>query len=337
MRFGWLASSVAAALIVLSGSARADDPVKLRFVTLSAAESTLNKRLLHPWADKVNADGKGIVELDTRDGFALANYDNVYTRVMDNVVQVAFTLIGTITGKFQLANLVSLPLLFDKSDEASVAFWRLYKSGALDTEFSETVPLYMVALANSGFHLAKAPDKPAEITGLKIIASSKNTAQIVSALGGAPISLQQTDIYESLQRHTVDGSYGAWTSFPAFKLGEVTSYHIDAPLGSAPAMVFMSKKTFEGLNANVRKVLMDNSGEAQSRRFGAYWQDLDNEVRGQYKGIAGHTIVEPTAQQLGDWKAKLTPITAEWEKSSPNAAKILTSYRALIADVKEGK
>jgi hypothetical protein len=82
---------------------------------------------------------------------------------------------------------------------------------------------------------------------------------------------------------------------------------------------------------------MDNSGEAQSRRFGAYWQDLDNEVRGQYKGIAGHTIVEPTAQQLGDWKAKLTPITAEWEKSSPNAAKILTSYRALIADVKEGK
>ena len=41
---------------------------------------------------------------------------------------------------------------------------------------------------------------------------------MMEALGATPISLQQNDMYTALQRHAVDGTYGAWTSFPAFKL-----------------------------------------------------------------------------------------------------------------------
>jgi TRAP-type C4-dicarboxylate transport system substrate-binding protein len=326
------ATLVATLFLILATPSRADE-VTLKFATLSQADGPLNSRMLHPWAERVNAAGKGIVQLDVRDGFAIANYGNVYDRVLDDVIQVAFTVTGAIAGKFALSDVVDLPFLFDRSDDASAAYWRLYKSGALDSEYTQIVPLYMVTLANSGLHLDRTPPAPDTITGFKIVASSKITAQIVTALGASPISLQQNDMYTALQRRAVDGTYGAWTSFPAFKLGEVTNYHIEAKLGGAPAMVFMAKKTFDALPEAARKVLMDNSGEAASRLFGAYWMNLDNEVRAQYKQMAGHTVVDLTPAQLAGWRAKLQPIETQWVKDTPGGDKVLASYRTLLQQV----
>ena len=320
-------------LITLASPAFADDAITLKFATLSNADGPLNTRMLHPWAERVNAAGKGIVQLDVRDGFAIANYNNVYDRVLDDVIQVAFTVTGSIAGKFALSDVVDLPFLFDRPDDASAAYWRLYKSGALGGEYSEIVPLYMVTLANSGLHLDRVPSAPDDIRGFKIVASSKITGDIVTALGGSPISLQQNDMYTALQRHAVDGTYGAWTSFPAFKLGEVTNYHIEAKLGGAPAMVFMSKKTFDALPAAAQKVLTDNSGEAASRLFGTYWMNLDNEVREQYRHAAGHTVADLTPAQLAGWRAKLEPIYTQWLKDTPGGDKVLAQYRELLKQV----
>jgi TRAP-type C4-dicarboxylate transport system substrate-binding protein len=325
-----LFASLALLLLALAAPARADDAITLKFATLSNADGPLNARMLHPWAERVNAAGKGIVQLDVRDGFAIANYNNVYDRVLDDVVQVAFTVTGSIAGKFALSSLVDLPFLFERPDDASVAYWRLYKSGALDSEYTEIVPLYLVTLANSGLHLDRAPSSPDDIKGYKIVASSKITGEIIEALGGVPISLQQNEMYTALQRHAVDGTYGAWTSFPAFKLGEVTSYHIEARLGGAPAMVFMARKNFDALPAAARQVLEDNSGEAASRLFGEYWMNLDNEVRQQYRQMPGHTIAELTPAQLAAWREKLQPIYAQWLKDTPGGEPVLAKYRALL-------
>jgi TRAP-type C4-dicarboxylate transport system substrate-binding protein len=334
---GRFAASLALLLVALAAPARADDAITLKFATLSNADGPLNTRMLHPWAERVNAAGKGIVQLDVRDGFAIANYNNVYDRVLDDVVQVAFTVTGSIAGKFALSNLVDLPFLFERPDDASVAYWRLYKLGALDGEYTEIVPLYLVTLANSGLHLDRAPSSPDDIKGFKIVASSKITGEIVEALGAVPISLQQNEMYTALQRHAVDGTYGAWTSFPAFKLGEVTNYHIEARLGGAPAMVFMAKKSFDALPPAARKVLEDNSGEAASRLFGAYWMNLDNEVRQQYRQMPGHTIAELNAAQLAAWRDKLQPIYAQWLKDTPGGDQVLTKYRALLHEVATAK
>jgi TRAP-type C4-dicarboxylate transport system substrate-binding protein len=326
------AALAATSVLALVSAARAEEPVVLKFATLSTVDGPLNQRMLHPWAERVNAAGKGVVQLDVRDGFAIANYNNIYDRVLDNVVQVAFTVTGSIAGKFALSDVVNLPMLFDRPDDASAAYWRLYKSGALDQEYTEIVPLYLVTLANSGLHLDRAPKAPDDIRGFKIVASSKITSQMMEALGATPISLQQNDMYTALQRRAVDGTYGAWTSFPAFKLGEVTNYHIEAKLGGAPAMVFMAKKAFDALPEAARKVLADNSGEAASRLFGEYWMNLDNEVRRQYKANSAHTVVDLTPAQTQAWRDKLQPIYTQWLKDTPGGDAVLTKYRALLKD-----
>jgi hypothetical protein len=61
----------------------------------------------------------------------------------------------------------------------------------------------------------------------------------------------------------------------------------------------MAKKTFDALPPTAQKVLLDNAGEAQSRAFGTYWQNLDVEVRAQNKNMPGHIrlLADVTAER----------------------------------------
>ena len=68
-----------------------------------------------------------------------------------------------------------------------------------------------------------------------------------------------------------------WTVFQPFKMAEVTTYHVEAQLSGSTGMVFMSKKKWDTLSPAVKKVLESNSGEAQSRAFGAFWDRINEE------------------------------------------------------------
>ena len=144
----------AAAMLLGAGSASADE-LKLTFATLAPPNSRVAQMAFHPWADRINAAGKGVVQLDTRDGFAIANLDNVYSRVMDDVVQVGWALQGAIGGKFVRSAIAGLPFVSEDCETASVALWRLYRSGALDTEYADIVPLTLIVFPQSGVHLVQ--------------------------------------------------------------------------------------------------------------------------------------------------------------------------------------
>jgi TRAP-type C4-dicarboxylate transport system substrate-binding protein len=212
----------------------------------------------------------------------------------------------------------------------------MHQAGLLDSEYNEIVPLYLISFPQVGVHLAKAPRGLASLEGLKLAVGNKAGADILSRLGGTPISLPLTDYYEAIQRGTVAGSMSQWTQFQPFKLGEVTNYHIDTQLGSAAGMVFMSKKKWQSLAEPVRKVLMDNSGEKQSRLFGAFWDTVNEEGRAIVRGKTEHTIVTLSAEQQAKWRQAVQPVTEAWAKGTPGGQKILDSFQTEIKKAQTG-
>jgi TRAP-type C4-dicarboxylate transport system substrate-binding protein len=319
--------------LALGAAAAAADEVKLTFATLAPPDSRVAQMAFHPWADRVNAAGKGIVHLDTRDGFAIANLDNVYSRVMDDVVQVGWALQGAIGGKFVRSAIAGLPFVSEDCESSSVAFWRLYQSGALGPEYAEIVPLMLVVFPQSGLHLVHPVASLADLRGLKLIALGKVQADAVTALGGAPLSIGLTDMYTALQRGTADGAVASWTTFDPFRLGDVTRYHLETRLGTSTGMIFMAKKKFDALSPAAQKVLRDNSGEAASRAFGAYLDGDAARVRDNVKA-GGQTVAPLDAAHETQWREKLEPIDARYIDSVPNGKAILSSYRQLLAAAK---
>jgi TRAP-type C4-dicarboxylate transport system substrate-binding protein len=125
----WYGILFAALLALISGVASAQE-VTLTLATLDPPPTPLNTQELHPWADRVNAQGKGVVQIVVRDGSEIANQQNIYDRVMSDVVQIGRGTQSFIGGKFPLTEVVALPFVVENGESGSVAFWRLYKSGA---------------------------------------------------------------------------------------------------------------------------------------------------------------------------------------------------------------
>ena len=68
-----------------------------------------NVQICHPWAQRINEQGKGIIKIDVRDGYTLINHINFYQRTHDNVVQIAWGILGQ-PGKFDKTNIIGFTL-----------------------------------------------------------------------------------------------------------------------------------------------------------------------------------------------------------------------------------
>ena len=214
--------------------------------------------------------------------------------------------------------------------------WRLYKSGLLDQEFDQIVPLKLIVFPQSGLQFRKEPPTLDNLNGLKMIAGTKIASQIIQKLGGAPLSFRIDEYYETLQRGTADGALIGWTAFDPFKLAEVTHYHLNVPLGGDTGYVFMARKEWDSLPDGVKKILAENSGEAESRAFGRFWDQVVKEGEANTLKLPGHTLLHLTAEQQKDWHDRIAPIADEWAKSMPNGDKVMAAYKELLAKVKAG-
>jgi TRAP-type C4-dicarboxylate transport system substrate-binding protein len=327
--------AVAAVTMIMQANLAPAEEISLIFATTNVPNIHVNVQVMHPWAKRVNEQGKGVVKIDVRDGFTLANHTNFYTRALDDVVQITWGIQSQVGGKFPRSHVVGLPYLIDKAEHAAVAYWRLYKSGLLDAEYDEIVPLFFCVIPHAAVHTSKPLPSLDNLRGLKLTMNSKIVSDAITRLGATPISLPLPDFYEGIRRGTVDGAVIPWTAVPPFKLHEVTSYHVDVPLGNSIGVLFMAKKRFEALPAAARKVLMDNAGEQESRSCGAFWDKVSGEGRNMVKALgAKHTIVTLNPEQSANWRRQVEPVIAQWAKETRDGDRVLAKYRELLAQVK---
>jgi TRAP-type C4-dicarboxylate transport system substrate-binding protein len=329
------AAALAAVAAFVAAPARADEMV-LKFATLDQPQAHHIVQIHRPWAQKINAEGKGVVHVEELDGFGVASHPNVYSRVMNDVIQIGWGLQSSVPGKFKLTDVVTLPFLADRSAISSVALWRLYKSGMLDSEYDEIVMLKCDVFPQSGMQFRSKPETLDNLKGMKMIAGGRTAGEIIEAQGGAPITMLPNDYYQALQRGTADGVMIGWTAFQPFKLAEVTKYHVEITLGGAAGMVFMAKKKYEALPAAVKKIIDANATEVDTRKFGQFWDKINDETAAEVKGMAGHTVVMPSPAQLKTWQERMRPLTAKWVESTPRGDKVLAAYKKYLAEVAKG-
>lgn len=322
---------VVACLIAMPIADAGAQQLNLIFTTIQSPTAESNVRSYHAWADRINAEANGLFKIDTRDGAALVSNSDFYDRLRDNVVQISNGSLNYISGKFQLSVFPALPFLMDSAEEEAVVFWRVYKSGVLDSEFDELMPLFLRPYPQSILHFKKQPASLDSLNGLRIIASGTVPTQMITRLGGSPLSIALLDTYSALQRGVGDGLYFPWPSFTEVKLDEVTKYHVEAPLGGGAGGVWMMKKEYQSLPAAVRQVIDNNSGEAESRRAGRLMDEFDRETEKAVKASNGQTVVDLPPEQRAKWRAMVEPMLADWANTSPAHAKVLASVRAEVA------
>ncbi len=332
-----LRAAMATSFLLGAASARADE-VNLIFATGSPAGSEVSDEFFRPFAERLNAAGKGVLHIDFREGSAISDPAKAYDRVTSDAIQIGFMLPNLVAGKFPRTQVVTLPYVAGTiSEYSSPALWRLYQHGPLAKEYDQVRVLAISTISQASIHMLKALPSPTALAGNKIMVTSKTAADVITRLGGAPISLPPFQVYEALMRHTVDGTVTGWPSFQPFKLIEVTTYHIDAPIGSSIAVVFMAKSKYDVLPAAARAIIDANSGESASREFGRMWDRVAERARQLIKKTPGQRLVAPSDTDAANMKKKTEPVIDDWLAATPDGRETLDQFNAALAAISAGK
>lgn len=327
---------LAVALLLLPFAAQAEE-MALTFVTAEPSTSPDAAAIFRPWAERVMASAPGAVKIDVRDGTAIVNPINIYDRVENDVFQIGLLIPGLVGGKFPLTEVVSLPFMTDDSLNASVAFWRLYESGAFDAEYKDIVPLGVGLFPPQGVHLAKEPAELDDLKGLRVRVVSKTGSDTITRLGGTPLVMDPGDQYPAIQRGMLDGLASSWLQLGPLHLDEVTHFHIETSIGTSLFMVFMAKAKHDALPPEIRRAIDGHSGEALTRAMAAAYEQRAAGTRDEVAAESGQKIQALTPAQSAAWRDAIAPVIDAWTGAHPGGAALVERYRTILAAVKAGK
>ena len=313
------------AALALAASAAAE-PVVLKFNSPAPPRSFLHEGAFTPWAKAVSEASGGTLKVDMYFGGTLGNFGVTYDRVLDGVADIGFILTALAGGKFRQEDVAALPFESKSSLAAATALWKLYEKGVTAGEFDAVKPLGIWTFPNSALN-AKAPVRSLDdLKGRKITVSNAIAGHTAVALGGAPVTMPPSEVYQALSRGLADMALMPFTGVATFKIGEVAKHHLDAALGADSAMVFMGRKRWESLPAQAKAAIEKFSylpfSESLGRAADAEWA----RSRGTLKEVA--TL---SAHEEARWKKLVAPVAEQWTRETPNGAKVLAAFRAEIA------
>jgi TRAP-type C4-dicarboxylate transport system substrate-binding protein len=125
----------------------------------------------------------------------------------------------------------------------------------------------------------------------------------------------------------VEGAVIAWTAVDTFKLHEVTHNHFQAPISNATAYVIMSKRSFDRLSPQAKAAIERFSGEPFTRTLSEVVQRQDDAAQERVHKLPGHAFETITPDERARWVKQLERIAADWSKTTPNGAAILSGFR----------
>ena len=238
-----------AAAIFAHSSGNAQE-VTLRAVT-AFAEKTTYSRGFETFIERVNADGKGTIQINYIGGPKAMPPFEVGNALKTGVVDIANT-----TGAFTTN-------VMPESDAWKLTerpMSELRKNGGYDYMaklYAEKMNAIFLArlVDNNPFHLyLNKPIAGPDLTGLKIRITPVYR-DFFQALGATVVQTPPGEVYTSLERGVVDG-YG-WPITGIFDLGwhEKTKYRVDPGFYTAEVSVLVNKTTWDKLTDAQRVVL----------------------------------------------------------------------------------
>ncbi|MFK7751034.1 MAG: TRAP transporter substrate-binding protein [Sedimentitalea sp.] len=315
-----LLNLVSGAAIAALSMGIAPGVAKAQEVTLSLhqflpAQANVPKLVLDVWADNVEKDSGGRIKVDRYPSMQLGGKPpELMDQAIDGVADIVWTVVGYTPGRYPSTEVFELPFMMTNARAASRAYWEMFETHMKDTEFKDVHILGAWVHGPGMIHTNKEVKTPDDMAGLKIRGGSRSINSLLSKLGATPVGMPVPAVSEGLSKGVIDGTTIPWEVTAALKVPELVGNHTEFDSVSLYTLTFvlaMNKDRYEGLPADLQKVIDDNSGLEFSVFAGGTQADADGPAR--EKAVArGNNIVTVSGSDIDAWRAAAEPIYAEW-------------------------
>jgi TRAP-type transport system periplasmic protein len=269
---------------------------------------------IEPWAKDLAACTNGRVNVTvSHGGTQLGNVARQQEQVTAGVVDIAHGLHGIPRGRFPRTSLIDMPFLTESADAATRALWAIFPEH-LAPEYRGMKVLALHAHNGGLIHTRekKVADLD-DLKGLRLRTPSPAVSMMLEQLGAVPQGLPPGQVYEALQKGTIDGTVFPWDPVSSFKLAEVLKHHLDARSYTVSFFFVMNESRYNGLPADVRACVDKLSGDALVAKFGAWWDKWDEPGLAAAKA-RGNEITRLTPEQRQRWQKALEPVAERYIK-----------------------
>jgi len=328
---------LAAGLLLLAATSASAAEFTIKFSTIGSQNSAYPRCSALDLLDQIQKESGGRIGHEIyMGGTAFANPVKQYEQAARGVMDITSGPLTYTPGRFALSEIATIPLLVTDNVAGSIAMTRLAKTWLKD-EFADIHLMGIILTTPYQFHLKQPIKSVLNLEGLRIRVSGTGLTEMVKAFKGLPASLPLPATYENLQRGVIQGAIAPWTAIPVFKLDEVTSYHVEADLSVGLTFIGMSKKFYNGLPADLRKLIDERfTGDRVAAHGAKCFQKVDELAIARVRK-RGNTIVKLSPQERQAAQAILKPviekIIVDTEAKGKPARKFYEALRAEIAKV----
>jgi TRAP-type C4-dicarboxylate transport system substrate-binding protein len=154
--------------------------------------------------------------------------------------------------------------------------------------------------------------RPDDVRGLRIRVAGEIEGETVKALGGAPVFMGSSEVFEALERGTIDGLMSYLGTIVSRDLQEIVRYGTRAHFGAYTVDAYCRTGWYDDQPPELRAAL-DEAGRA-------LYRDGTEVMVGVHEGEyltavreGGVELVEPSGAELEAFRAAVAPVYGRWE------------------------
>ncbi|MEQ9643401.1 MAG: TRAP transporter substrate-binding protein [Alphaproteobacteria bacterium] len=270
---GMRSVALAGALAMSAGVASADDLDKRQFKVIGSWSNLSNYKVHEKpfWSEVVPKESGGMItaKINAITDLGLKGFE-VMRLVKLGVFDVAFGVFGYVASEHPVFEGVDLAAAAGNFKEAR-ANVDAYRS-ILEREFEKNFNAKMLVVYPypSQILFCNKPVKGlADLKGLKIRVYSTTMGDFVEAVGGTSVTVAFAEVVPALQKGVVDcGITGTMPAYQA-KWHEVATHALRVPVSAGLAFMAVSLKTWDSLNADTQKFMLEQSAALEKRMWAA--------------------------------------------------------------------
>jgi len=318
---------MAASLATVSAPVSASEIV-LRLSHFGGANDSTYAKVMKPWFEGINAEGKGILRIEGYPAGSLVPDPRAQVKaVTDGVTDIAFVVFSYTPGRFPDNSVLELPTLYKDVREATHVIRTLYEKGMLRGFEQFYVPM-LVTTYPYNFHTAKPVKTLADLKGMKLRAGGPVAGAAMRAIGVAPVGMPIPAVAENISKGVLDGTAVDWNVMYSFRINEVAKNHYMQLFSTVPIGMLMTKKKFAALPPKAQELIKKHSGRVVDNLFVKVTNDIQAKWLAKTKATPGHTIVYPDAADTMAYQKIMDGVIETWAKSDDRRRNILKTVKA---------
>lgn len=323
-----IASALCAAGLLLGGAAQAQErTLRMSFVNVKDHPHGIGAERFAELVGK-KSGGKLVVKLYP--GGTLGGDIQVVSSLQGGTIDLSVMVPGALVGQSKEFGVFDLPFLFKDAREADTVL-----DGAFGKKLLERLPekgLVGLAYWDHGFRNMTTSKKAIvaadDFQGLKIrVLQIPIYIDMMKALGANPLPLPFPELYGALESGTVDGQENPLTSIVGSKLHEAQKFLSITRHSYNPLVVLASKKSWDKLSEEDRKILLEAANEAKSYQRKVS-RDAEAKALDTIKA-AGLKVNEVSAAEIDRMREKVKPAADKFTREAGEA--LVSELRAEVA------